>query len=367
MKLLHLSDLHIGKSIGSYSLLEDQKFCLEQILKIIEDEKVDIVLIAGDIFDTAIPNNEAMKVYSDFVDEIIFNLKKKIIAISGNHDSGKRLEISKSFFEKNSYYIYGNSFDEKISFDDEYGKVNFYPIPYISLARAKNEIDSNIENFTDLYKVLLKNIDYKDRNVLISHCYANEKAYEDEKIEGEKPLTIGGNDAMDAHLFKNFDYVALGHLHRKHFVLDEKIRYCGTFMKYSFSEINQKKSLTLVDLKEKISIKEIEIKPLNDFKIICDYFENILKMENSNAYIEFTLKDDNPIDSPMAKLKMKFPHAVSIKYEKSINIEKDEDIDIDFEKLSSMEIFEEFYKFKMNEKMTDLEKEILKKVIQWSQ
>ena len=109
---------------------------------------------------------------------------------------------------------------------------------------------------------------------MISHCYANEKPYEDEKIEGEKPLTIGGNDAMDAHLFKKFDYVALGHLHRKHFVLDEKIRYCGTFMKYSFSEINQKKSVTLIDLKEKISIKEIDIKPLNDFEKICDYFEN---------------------------------------------------------------------------------------------
>lgn len=366
MKLLHLSDLHIGKSIGSYSLLEDQKFCLDQILEIIKNEKIDIVLIAGDIFDTSIPNNEAMKVYSDFVDEIIFNLKKKIIEISGNHDSGKRLEISKSFFEKNSYYIYGNSFNEKLTFEDEYGKVNFYPIPYISLARAKNEIDPSIENFTDLYKVLLKNIDYKDRNVLITHCYANEKAFEDEKIEGEKPLTIGGNDAMDAHLFKKFDYVALGHLHRKHFVLDEKIRYCGTFMKYSFSEINQKKSVTIVDLKDEIGIKEIEIKPLNDFERICDYFENIIKMENSNSYLEFILKDENPIDSPMAKLKMKFPHAVSISYENSIDIENDDSLDIDLENLSVMEIFEEFYKFKMDEKMGKNEKEVFKKVIEWN-
>ena len=174
---------------------------------------------------------------------------------------------------------------------------------------------------------------------MITHCYANEKAFEDEKIEGEKPLTIGGNDAMDAHLFKKFDYVALGHLHRKHFVLDEKIRYCGTFTKYSFSEINQKKSVTIVDLKDEIGIKEIEIKPLNDF-------------------------DENPIDSPMAKLKMKFPHAVSISYENSIDIENDDSLDIDLENLSVMEIFEEFYKFKMDEKMKKNEKEVFKKVIE---
>ena len=367
MKLLHLSDLHIGKNIGSYSLLEDQKYCLGQILEIIKNENIDIVIIAGDIFDTSIPNSESMKVYSDFVDKIIFDFKKKIIAISGNHDSGKRLEISKSFFEKNSYYIFGNSFDESLTFEDEFGEVNFYPIPYISLARAKNEIDSNIENFTDLYRILLKNIDYKDRNVLISHCYANEKAYENEEIEGEKPLTIGGNDAMDANLFKNFDYVALGHLHRKHFVIDEKIRYCGTFMKYSFSEIMQKKSVTIVDLKDHISIKEMEIKALNDFCQVEDYFENILKLENSNDYIEFILKDDHPIDSPMAKLKMKFPHAVSIKYKNTIDLENSDDISIDLENLSTMEVFEEFYKFKMDENMSEKDKEIFKKVIEWNQ
>ena len=364
MKLLHLSDFHIGKNIGSYSLLEDQKYCLGQILEIIKKEKIDIVIIAGDIFDTSIPNSESMKVYSDFVDRIIFDFKKKIIAISGNHDSGKRIEISKSFFEKNSYYIFGDSFDESLTFEDEFGVVNFYPIPYISLARAKNEIDSNIENFTDLYRIFLKNIDYKDRNVLISHCYANEKAYEDEEIEGEKPLTIGGNDAMDANLFKNFDYVALGHLHRKHFVIDEKIRYCGTFMKYSFSEIRQKKSVTIVDLKDHISIKEIEIKALNDFCQVEDYFENILKLKNSNNYIEFILKDDHPIDSPMAKLKMKFPHAVSIKYKNTIDLENSDDISIDLENLSTMEVFEEFYKFKMDENMSEKDKEIFKKVIE---
>lgn len=366
MRLLHLSDLHIGKMIGNYSLIEEQKYALKQIIEIVKDENVDLIIIAGDVFDTSVAKSEAMKVYDDFINILVFDLKKKVIAIAGNHDSGKRLEIAKSFFERSNYFVYGDSFFNKISFEDEFGIINFYPIPFISLARARNEIDSNIETFTDLYKILLKDIDYKDRNVLITHCYANERAFEDvsEIIEGEKPLSIGGNDAMDAHLFMDFDYVALGHLHRKHYVLDPKIRYAGTFMKYSFSEVNQKKTVSIVDLEDDLKIKDIEIKPLNDFRIIDDYFDEILKMDNSNDYIQFILKDKNPIDSPMAKLKLKFPNAVSIKYQYESSLDSDDEIDIDIKNLSSFEIFEKFYEFKMDEKMSDNEKEVLKKVIE---
>lgn len=366
MRILHLSDLHIGKMIGNYSLLKEQEYCLDQIIAIVKNEEIDLVLIAGDIYDTAVAKSEAMKVYDDFINKLVFDLKVKVIAIAGNHDSGKRLEIAKNFYQRSNYYIYGDSFKEKISLEDEYGKINFYPIPYMSLARARNEIDKDIENFTDLYKKLLEDIDYKDRNVLITHCYANETAFEDksEDLEGEKPLTIGGNDAMDASLFMDFDYVALGHLHRKHFVLDPKIRYSGTFMKYSFSEINQKKSVTIVDLKEKAQIKEVYIKPLNDFREIRDYFSNIKDMENSNDYIQFILKDSSPIDNPMAKLKTKFPNAVSLKYENISFIENKEEIDLDLENLDYIEVFEKFYEFKMDEKISDEEKKVLKRVIE---
>lgn len=366
MRILHLSDLHIGKMIANYSLLEEQKHALRQILDIVRDDNIDIILIAGDIFDTSVAKSEAMKVYDDFIKTLVFDLEKKVIAIAGNHDSGKRLEISKSFFEKSNYYIYGDSFFNKISFEDSLGKVNFYPIPYISLARARNEIDPSIENFTDLYKVLLKDIDYKDRNVLITHCYANENAFEDvsETVEGEKPLSIGGNDAMDAHLFLNFDYVALGHLHRKHYVIDPKIRYAGTFMKYSFSEVKQRKTVSIIDLEEDLKIKEVDIKPLNDFRIIDDYFDEILKMDDSNDYIQFILKDKSPIDSPMAKLKLKFPNAVSIKYQYEQSEDFSDDIDIDIKNLSTLDIIKKFYEVKMDEKMSEDEENILKRVIE---
>src|SRR5699024_1878033 len=148
-----------------------------------------------------------------------------------------------------------------ISFEDDFGKVNFYLIPFISINKAKTIFDSSIDNFTDVYKYALASIDYKDRNVLITHCYASNMSSFDKEVydEGQKPLTIGVTDSMDASLFENFDYVALGHLHRAHFVLDPKIRYSGTFMKYSFDEENLTKTVTLVDLEDVAQIRKIEI------------------------------------------------------------------------------------------------------------
>lgn len=365
MKILHISDLHIGKMIGNYGLLEDQKFCLEQILKIVKERKVELVLIAGDVFDTAIPSADAMKVYSDFIEALVFELKVKVVAISGNHDSAKRLDVNKTFFNKASYYMVGDYTGESISFEDSYGPINIYPIPYISLSKAKAMFKKEFESFTDLYAYLLKDIDYNGRNILITHCYASETTYEDENesTEGEKPLTIGGNDAMDARLFKKFDYAALGHLHRKHFVIDPKIRYSGTFMKYNFSE-KAKKSVTFIDFKEEVEISEIEISPLRDFITIEDYFENIVAMEGMDDFVQFILLDKYPVENAMAKLKTLFPNAVNIKYKDASVFKREEDFDLDIENLSTLELFKEFYKFKMKEDMTKEEIEIFKRVIE---
>ena len=365
MKILHISDLHIGKMIGNYGLLEDQKFCLEQILKIVEEKKVELVLIAGDIFDTSVPSADAMKLYSDFIEELIFDLKVKVVAISGNHDSAKRLDINKTFFKRASYYMVGDYTGEPISFEDQYGKINIYPIPYISLSKAKAMFKKDFESFTDLYSYLLKDINYKGRNILLTHCYASETTYENENedTDGEKPLTIGGNDAMDARLFKKFDYAALGHLHRKHSVIDPKIRYSGTFMKYTFSE-KGKKSVTLVDFKEDVEIFEIEINSLRDFITIEDYFENIVTMEQRDDFVQFILLDKYPIENAMSKLKTFFPNAVNIKYKDASVFKREEDFDLDIENLSSLELFKEFYKFKMKEEMSDQEIEIFKRVIE---
>ena len=369
MKLLHLSDLHLGKAIGNYSLIEDQKYCLKQILEIIKKRNVDVIMIAGDIFDTQISSVEALTLYSDFIEEIIFKMGKIVLAISGNHDSAKRLDVNSKFYKANNYHLFGQYKDEIISLKDEYGIVNFHLIPFISLNQGKILFDENIENYTDIYKKILEKRKLKDRNVLISHCYANKYAIEDENAYnlGQKPLSIGGSDAMDANLFMDFDYVALGHLHNRQFVIDPKIRYAGTFMKYSFDEVNKIKSVTLVDLTDKLEIEEIEIKALKDFRIITGKFDQILKEDSSDDYIKVILEDDMTIENPMAKLKEKFPNIVQLSYKNRGIFDLENDFSIDLSAKNSLELFEEFYKFKMNEKLNDEEKQLIKKVISWSQ
>lgn len=365
MKLLHLADLHLGKSIGNYSLIEDQKYALDQVLDIIDDEAIDVVMIAGDIFDTLIPGVDALRIYSDFIEEIIFKKNKKVLAISGNHDSSKRLDINNKFFKAQNYYMVGEYQKEVLSLEDEYGKVNFYMIPYISINQAKILFDESIDNFTDVYKHALASVTYDDRNVLITHCYANSIAIEEDGDykEGQKPLTIGGSDAMDAHLFLNFDYVALGHLHGKHFVVDPKIRYAGTFMPYAFDETNNK-SVTIVEMTDEVSFYDVPIKPLREFKTFTGTFDQILREESSDDYIKVVLKDNQTIENAMAKLKEKFPHIVAVIYENRGVFEGSADFDIDLSGKTSLDLFKEFYKFKMDDELTDDELEVLKKVME---
>lgn len=364
MRLIHLSDLHLGKNIGSYSLIEEQKFALDEIISIIKKEEVDLVMIAGDIFDTTIPSAEALDLYSNFLEEVVFDLKKKVLAISGNHDSSKRLDINKKFFRSNNYYLISEYEKSPLTFEDEYGKVNFYLIPFISINKARTIFNPSIDNFTDLYKFALKDIGYEDRNVLISHCYASsmkedKEAYDD----GQKPLTIGGYDMMDASVFEKFDYVALGHLHRAHFVLDPKIRYAGTFMKYSFDEENQSKSVTLVDLKEKAEIRKIYLPLLRDFEVRRGLFEDLLREKSTDSYIKFILEDSSIIENAMAKVKEKFPRAVSISYANKLALTREDSLDIDLENKDILELFSDFYKFKMDEDLKDKDKEVIKRII----
>lgn len=367
MKLLHLSDLHLGKYIGNYSLIEDQKYALKQILDIVDREDIDVIMIAGDIFDTSIANVDALSLYSDFIDDLIFKKKKTVFAISGNHDSARRLDINSKFFKTNNYHLFGEYKDEVISLEDEYGKVNFHLIPYISLNQAKILFKEDFESFTDLYRYLLKDKTYEDRNVLISHCYANNIGIEQEDVynEGQKPLIIGGSDAMDGHLFLDFDYVALGHLHGKHYVIDPKIRYAGSFMPYSFDETKASKSVTIVDIKDDVEIKETPIKSLREFRILEGKFGEILEAPASDDYIKVILEDDHTIDNAMGKLKEKYPQLVQISYKNKGIFTGNTDFNIDLSNKTSIELFEEFYKFKMDEEISEDELDILRRIIQW--
>lgn len=367
MRLLHLSDLHIGKSLGNFSLLEDQKFMLDQILDIIVDKNIGAVMIAGDIFDTAVASAEALDLYNYFIEKIIFDIKIPVLAIAGNHDSAKRLDVNKRFYKTNKYYLAGEYTSEKVTLYDDFGPINFYLLPFMSLAKARLIFDREIEDFTDLYKNALADIKYDDRNVLITHCYASKftQGLEKDYNEGQKPLTIGGSDCMDASLFMDFDYVALGHLHSAHYVIDPKIRYSGTFMPYSFDKKDINKSITLVDLgKDRVDIEKIPLKLFRDFEVRTGFFDELISQDPSDSYIKFILEDKATIENAMGKFKKKFPNAVLINYaSRSVFAMESEDVDIDIENKSTLELFEDFIVYKDNRSLSEAEIDLMKEVI----
>lgn len=363
MRLLHLSDLHLGKSLSNLNLIEEQSYALNQIERIIDSENIDIILIAGDIFDKSVASNEALLLFENFIETLTLKLKKKVVAISGNHDSSARIEFAKSFFEKSGCYLIGTYEPNKvITLFKEDEKINIYPIPFISLQKASTFLE-HVEDYTDLYRQLLPEIDESEINILMTHCYASSNGDGEENYDDDqRPLSLGNSDIMNAALFEKFDYVALGHLHRAHYVHKKHIRYCGTFMKYSFSEARDNKSITIFDT----LTKDIEIKPLellHDLKVYNDYYKNIIEYPKNDDYVQIILKDKNIVENVFYKLKSIFKNLVNVKYEQLSEsntnlIHYKDDINKDL-----MTQFELFYDYKMNESMDKEQKELLLEII----
>ncbi|MDO5708285.1 MAG: exonuclease SbcCD subunit D, partial [Andreesenia angusta] len=359
MKIFHTSDWHIGKLLHKENLISEQREVLIKFLDDIDRKKPDIVIVAGDIYDTSIPRIEAIELLDDIMNEII-SRDIALIIISGNHDSAERLSFGNKMFRKNGLYIITDyeDIESPLVFEDEFGKVNFYPFPFITVARGKQVFSSEnekepIESYDKLAEVsikkALKNFNSKERNIAIYHGFLMKLNDKDIPItsESERPLSIGGTDFIDIKHFEKFDYIALGHLHRPQKVGYENIRYSGSIMKYSFSEYNHKKGYYEIDLKEKnnIDIKFNEIYPKRDIRVVEGRLEELLKEEYSDDYILIRLYADGEIYEPKARLSKVFPNILHMEIIKNKSIEKKENINIK-NKLKRKDIFglfEDFY------------------------
>jgi len=336
MKFLHLSDLHIGKNVNGFSMLEEQKHVFKQIIEYIKSELIDAVVIAGDVYDRAVPGIEAVRVFDDFLTELA-GLNIFIMIISGNHDSPERINFASRLLSTQKIFIRG-TFD-KIILNDNYGEINFYLLPFVK----PEFVSETIENF---------NIDYNSRNILVSHQFFTKSGVVPERSESEiNP--IGGLDAIDCGCVEKFDYVALGHLHGAQKIGAEYIRYAGSPVKYSFSERKQEKSVTLVELNEKnnINIKKLILTPVHDMREIKGELEKLLSDEVLNLadkedYLRVILTDEEEIIDPMGKIRGVYPNVMTLDFENSranINIS---DINPDSEKienLSPYDLFSEFF------------------------
>ena len=323
MKFLHLADLHLGKRVHDFSMLEDQKYILEQIMKVMEEERVEGVLIAGDIYDRTVPSTEAVQLFDYFLTEIA-GKGIPVFLIGGNHDSVERLSFGAKILADSQVYVAGvyQGNIEPISCEDEYGAIDIYLLPFIKPAYVRHafpEEAEEIASYQEALSVVMKQItlNKKHRNILVAHQFVTGAA----RCDSEE-ISVGGLDNVDASLFSDFDYVALGHIHGPQWVFKETIRYAGTPLKYSFSEVSHQKSAVIIELREKgdIRISAVPLMPLRDMRKIRGSYEeltsrSLYEKTNTKDYVSVTLTDEEDIFDALGKLRVIYPNLMKLDYD----------------------------------------------------
>lgn len=372
MKIIHLADLHIGKRVNEFSMIDDQKYILNQILKIIDKEKPDAVIIAGDVYDKQVPSIEAVELLDSFISDIS-KRKTTTFIISGNHDSAERLAFGSSLMAMGKIYISPvyNGKISKYTLKDDFGSANFYLLPFVKPSHVKRFFpDEKIESYTDAIKVVVDNLklDTSEINILIAHQFVTGAS----RTESEE-ISVGGLDNVDASVFEDFDYVALGHIHRPQKIGTERIRYCGTPLKYSFSEVNDTKSVSIIEInsKEDFNLRTIPLIPKRDMRKIRGTYEELTtknSYENTNTddYIHVTLTDEFNVADAIQKLRVIYKNIMKLEYD-NMRTRESRKINLDdmvIENKNPLEIFSEFYKLQNNKEMNDEQKEIIKKIME---
>jgi DNA repair protein SbcD/Mre11 len=371
MKIIHTSDWHIGKIVNEFSMIEDQKYILNKLISLIEEEKPQAIIIAGDIYDRSIPPVEAVELLNETLSKLIIDNNIKVLAISGNHDGGERLSFGSQILEKQGLHIVGqdNEIYKKVTIKDNDKNINFYLVPYKDPSLTKKlldnkEIKSHNDAMLAVVNKIKENLNEEETNILVGHGYVTmkrkdainciEEKYqiaELETSESERPLSIGGTDLIDGNIFEDFDYVALGHLHGRQKIGREKMRYSGSLLKYSFSEVNQKKGVYILDIDENknINIDFKMLKPLRDLRVLKGNIEDLVEEarsleEGRNDYIQAILTDDGELINPMEKLRSVYPNTMLITRERKRELIEDKtSAKGEYKRKSKLELFKEFY------------------------
>ena len=371
MKFVHLSDLHLGKRVNEYSMLEDQEYILTKIINIIDDEKPAGVIIAGDVYDKSIPSAEAVQMFDDFLTRLA-KRNLQVFVISGNHDSPERMSFGSRLMDQSGIHIsqvYSGKI-EPFAMKDEHGIINVYMLPFVKPAHVKRFSDESIESYTDAIRVAIAEmkVDQSARNLLITHQFVTGAT----RSESED-ISVGGSDNVDVSVFDGFDYVALGHIHSPQNCTTERVRYCGTPLKYSFSEAKDNKSVTIVDLAEKgsLSVKTVSLVPMRDMvEIKGRYNEIMLKSFYENTsyqedYIHITLTDEEDIVDAIGKLRTVYHNLMKLDYDnKRTRSVSQVDGAVDVETKTPIELFSDFYELQNNQPMSDEQKAFVEDLIE---
>ena len=322
MKFFHLSDLHLGKKVNGYSMIEDQKYILKAILNSIDEYKPDAVIIAGDVYDKSIPSTEAVELFDDYLVSLS-QREVQVFIISGNHDSPERLAFGNKLIDRTGIHISPVYNGELVSYEmeDEYGKVRFYLLPFIRPSNVRRFFpEEELTTYTDAVRIALSAVkpDTSLRNVMIAHQFITGAS-----VSESEEISVGTVENVDASVFEEYDYVALGHIHGPQRAGGDMIRYCGTPLKYSTSEASQKKSITCVELREKgnVNITTIPLIPLRDLAVLRGRYDELMAKsfyENTtycNDYVHITLTDEDDIPEVISKLRVVYKNLLNVEYD----------------------------------------------------
>lgn len=371
MRFIHISDLHLGKKVYEYSMLEEQKNALWQVLAAVDEEKVDGIFIAGDIYDKSIPTIEAMEVYDSFLVELS-NRNIDVFIISGNHDSPERVGFGAEFFKSKRIYI-SKAYEGKIQYvdkEDTYGNVRIHLIPFLKPANVRRfHQEAEINDYNSAIRTVVDNMELckEGRNIVLVHQFITGAV----RSQSEESF-LGGMDNIEYDLFDEFDYVALGHIHKAQAMGRQQVRYSGALVKYALDEINHVKSMTLVEIKNKgeVETRIIPIKPIHDMRCIEGTYMELTDRKNYidtkvDDYLHVVLKDEEDVPDALRKLRVIYPNILKLEYDNTRTRQRNSVLDRKaIKNKEPIEYIEELYKIQNNENMSKEQALMLQRIME---
>ncbi|MCC3359118.1 exonuclease SbcCD subunit D [Bacillus sp. REN16] len=375
MKIFHTADWHLGKLVQGVYMTEDQRYVLGQFIQAIEEEKPDVVIIAGDLYDRGVPPTEAVNLLDELLETIVLKLKTPVLAIAGNHDSPSRLDFGSRIMTANGCHIVGQMTDTlaPVKLKDEHGEVHFHLVPYADPSVVRHVFeDEDIRTHNDAMNKVIEhiteNMDPHARHVFVGHAFVTPNGEQEENTsDSERPLAIGGAEHVDANLFSRFHYTALGHLHQAHFVLNETIQYSGSPLKLSISEENHKKGFYIVDIdaEGKIKIDKKLLIPLRDMRKVEATIEELLQHPKNEDYVFVKLLDQTPVLSPMERIRSVYPNAMHVERAIQLTTVNGQAVErVARDKLDDLSLFRAFYEEMKNTPVTEETEAIFTEVLQ---
>ncbi|SFQ40837.1 Exodeoxyribonuclease I subunit D [Psychrobacillus psychrotolerans] len=353
MKFFHTADWHLGKLVQGIYMTEDQRFVLEQFLQAIDIEKPDAVIIAGDLYDRAVPPTEAVHLLDELFAEIVLKRNTPLLTIAGNHDSPSRLNFGSQLMKETGLHIVGQLSRnmQSIVLNDTYGEVHFHLVPYADPSQVRylmedETIITHNQAMKKIIELIEEKMDKTKRHVFVGHAFVTPHGQEQENTsDSERPLAIGGAEYVNASLFQPFHYTALGHLHQAHYVLNETIRYSGSPLKYSISEEHHKKGFFIVemDAEGKTTVEKRLLAPTRDMRTVEGFLQDILKQPVSEDYVFVKLLDDTPVLSPMEQIRTVYPNAMHVERKAFKIISLSEEPEVGRTKKDEYTLFRSFY------------------------